>query len=127
MVSSPLVASTAMAFSTLAGSISFATFGRRTNAFGELRTGNTDLEGTLNVRQGIQVLLSNERNGRTLTSGTCRTTDTVDVVLSIMGCIIVDDHRDVVDVNASGHDIRSNQQVHLMSTEQLHHFVAFRL
>ncbi len=49
------------------------------------------------------------------------------VIFGIARCIVVDDHLNVVDVDAAAHDVGRNEDVDLALLETEHHFVAFAL
>ena len=73
------------------------------------------------------VVLVDEGDGDSVTVGTCRTADAVDIILGIVGNIVVDDHCDVIDVNASRENVRGHQHINLATLELEHHLVALRL
>ena len=51
----------------------------------------------------------------------------MDVVFGIVRHIVVDDHQDVVDVNAARHDVGGHEHIHLSGLEAVHHVVALLL
>ena len=63
--------------------------------------GDFPFQEALNVSKVLDVLLRDEGNGYTVALGTCSTSDAVDIVLSIMRHVVVDDTQDVVNVDAS--------------------------
>ena len=75
----------------------------------------------------VHVGFAHQRNGYSVALGTGGTADAVHIVLGVMGHIIVDDHADIVDIDATGHDIRGHQHILLTSLEGIHHLVALLL
>ena len=51
----------------------------------------------------------------------------MNVVLGIAGHVIVNNTQDVVDVNASGHDVGGNEYADLSDLEAIHHVVTLGL
>ena len=81
----------------------------------------------LYLLEPIDVRIADEGDGSTISICTGRTTNTVHIVLSIVGYIVVDYRQDIIDVDASRHDIRRHEHIHLSSLETIHHLVAFLL
>ena len=99
----------------------------RLHAFGQFGARNLQVEDALNLAQGEEVALADEGDGAAFTACTGGASDAVNVVLGIVGCIVVDDHGDVVDVDAARHDVGGHEQIHLSCAEELHHLVALGL
>lgn len=59
----------------------------------------------LNVVQGSLVLVGHEIDGHTFTTESTTTTDSVNVVLTIVGQIVVDDQRDLLYVDTTSQQI----------------------
>ena len=75
----------------------------------------------------VDVGVADEGDCLSVTVGTGRTTDAVDIVFGIVRHVVVDDDADVVDVNATGHDIGSNEDIGNPRLETVHHLVALLL
>ena len=60
----------------------------------------------LNLLEGAHVVLADHKvDGHTLTTETATATDSVQVVLNGGGEVVVDNQRDLLDVNTSGQEI----------------------
>ena len=57
-------------------------------------------------------------------SASCRTSDAVYIVFGIMRHIVIDYYLDVINVNASGHNIRSYKHLHITCFEVTHHLLS---
>ena len=90
---------------------------RRTNSFGQFGTRYLNLQGALNVRERIKVLFANQRNGAALAASACGAANAVNIVFGIVRRIVVDHHRDVIDVNTASHNVGGHQEVNLVGTE----------
>jgi len=55
------------------------------------------------------VLSSNEVDRNTLSSETTSATDSVDVVLTVGGKVVVDDQRDLLNIDTTGQQVRCDQ------------------
>ena len=75
----------------------------------------------------LHISLVDEGDGHAIAIGTGGTTYTVYVILSIVGHVVVDDNTDIVDVDATGHDIGSHQHIGHACLETIHHLVALLL
>lgn len=117
-------ASLTATFTTLGSSCVFWTF---TQFLRYLVLLNFLAKEAFNLQEGGLVLLTDQRKGCTFAAGTGSTTDTVDVVLGIMGDVKVDDKLDVVDINASRDDIGGYEDVDLLALEAVHGLVALLL
>ena len=62
---------------------------------------NVLLQKALDISEVAHIGFRHEGDGDTIALGTSRSTDAVYIVLGIVGNVIVDDHEDVVDVDAS--------------------------
>lgn len=128
LFSAATVASSAVAIS--AASSATSVLGLRlwwAYALRQFGTRYLNFECALDVRQCIQVLFANQRDGTAFASGACGAANAVYVVLGIVWRIVVDDHGNVVNVDASCHNVGGNEQVHFVCTEQIHDFIALGL
>ena len=73
-----------------------------------------------NVPEHTDVLGSHKVDRDTLSSETTTTTDTVNVVLSVCREIVVDDQRDLLDINTTGEQVGGDQDTRRSRTELLH-------
>ena len=74
----------------------------------------------LNLTHHTDIISSDEVDGNTLTAETATATNTVNVVLTVGGQVIVDDQRDLLDINTTGKKISGNQDTGRSRTEFLH-------
>lgn len=81
----------------------------------------------LNLAHHADIVSSDEVDGHTLTSETSTTTDTMDVVLTVGGQIVVDDERDLLDVDTTGKQIGGDEDTGRSGTELLHDNVTLSL
>ena len=81
----------------------------------------------LYLLETVNVCLADESDGLSVTVCTGRTTNTVDIVLSIMGDIVVDDGADVIDVNTTGYDVCGHKHIRLSCLETVHHLITLLL
>ena len=88
----------------------------------------------LGLRQHIDQVLGlggvsprEQRVGRARAVLTARTSDSVDVVLRVVGVVVVDDELDVVDVETSGSDVRGDEDGRGAVLELLQHPLALLL
>ena len=95
--------------------------------FGQWRLDNFTLQEALYVGKVAYVGLGDEGDGYTVALGTGRTSDAVYVVLGIAWDVIVDDAEDVVNVDASGHNVCGYQDADLSGLEAVHDVVALGL
>lgn len=82
---------------------------------------------TLDVSQDAHILASNEVDGDTLATESSRSTDTVDVVLTIARQVVVDDQADLLYINTTRPHIRRNQHTAVALSEVLHNAVTLLL
>ena len=75
----------------------------------------------------MYVLFVDERDGYTVAVGTCRSSDAVHIVFCIVGHVEVYDHSNVVDVDATCHDVCSDEHVDLSALKLVEHLVALCL
>ena len=73
------------------------------------------------------LLLIDKSQSNTVVVGTCRTADTMNVIFAIMRYIIVNDQTNIINVNATCHDISSHKDIYPSGFEFIHHFLALRL
>jgi hypothetical protein len=82
---------------------------------------------TLNIAQNAHIILGDEVDSDTLASESARATNPVDVVLTIAGEVVVDDQRDLLNIDTTGPDIGRNQHTRVGLAEILHNAVALPL
>ena len=70
---------------------------------------------------------TNKSDGASIVVGAGRTSDAVYVVLAVMRHVVVDDQADVVDVDTTGHDVGSHQDVDAAVAELVHDFLTLAL
>lgn len=75
----------------------------------------------------VYILIRYEGDGHSVALCTRRTAYAMNIVLYVMRHIIVDDHEDIIDVDAASHDIGGNENGHFPRLETVHHLVALRL
>ena len=72
-------------------------------------------------------MVADEGYGNTIAFGTCRSANAVYIVFNIVRNIVVDHHRDIVDVDATRQNICCNEHIGSTTLELEHHAVAFFL
>lgn len=60
---------------------------------------------TFNVSQNAHILAGNEVDGHTLATESSRSTDTVNIILTVAGQIVVDDQTDLLNIDTTSPDI----------------------
>ncbi len=75
----------------------------------------------------VDVLLRHKCYRYAVTLCTGSTTDAMNVVFHVMGHVIVDDHQNVINVDATCHDFCCHEHVYLASLEAVHHLVTLCL
>ena len=121
------LAAAALRTLALGGARRLAIFGCLSDVLGQGHLLHRLLQEFLYLLEVVLVLLADQRDGHAVAVGTGRTADTVDVVLGVAGHVEVDDHRDVVDVDAAGDDVGGDDDVELAALELEHHLVALGL
>ena len=81
----------------------------------------------LDALETVDVQVADEGDGNAVALSTGGTSDAVHIVLGIVGHVVVDDTQNVVDVDASRHNVGSHEHIHLSGLELQHDFVAFAL
>ena len=81
----------------------------------------------LDVAKDANVIASNEVDGNALSAKTSATADTVDVVLSIAGKIVVDDQAYLLNINASSPDVGADEDTTVALSKVAHDTVALFL
>ena len=84
-------------------------------------------EELLDLMEGIHIVFVDQGDGNAVAVGTRRTSDAVNIVFGIVRNVVVDHHCDVVDVDTTGQDVRSHQDIDLSALELEHHIVALGL
>ena len=80
-----------------------------------------------NISQNSNILILDKINRHTFSSKSSGPTNSMDVVLTVAREVVVDDERDLLDVDASGPDVCRNQDSGSALTELLHDGVSFLL
>ena len=75
----------------------------------------------------VHVGIADECYSHSVSVGTGRTTYTMNIILCIMRHIVVDHDADIIDVDATGHDVGSHKDIRLARLELEHHLVALLL
>jgi hypothetical protein len=81
----------------------------------------------LDIPQNPHIVAGHEVDSDTLSPESATTTDSVDVVLSVAGKIIIDHQADLLDIDASGPDVSTNQDSAVALAEVAHNTVSFFL
>lgn len=81
----------------------------------------------LDLTHHADILGGDEVDGNTLTTETTTTADTVDVVLTVGGKVVVDDQGDLLDIDTTGQQISGDQDTRRAGTELLHDQVTLSL
>ena len=81
----------------------------------------------LDLSHHAHILGGNEVDGNSLTTETTTTTNAVDVVLPVGGEIVVDDQRDLLDIDTTGQKVSGNQDTRRTGSEFLHNQVTLSL
>src|SRR3954462_12664345 len=71
---------------------------------------NLHLRLALDVLYLEQLPAGDERNGPATATSPPRAADPMDIVLSVVGQVVVEDHLDVIDINAASRDVCGNQE-----------------
>lgn len=79
------------------------------------------------ITQDSDIFAGDEVDGNTLATKSSTATDTVDVVLTVAGQIVVDDQRDLLNVDTTGPDIGGNEDSRVALSEILHDAVTLLL
>merc|ERR1719438_293534 len=81
----------------------------------------------LNITQDPDVIVLHEVDGYTLATESARSSDSMDVQLSVVWQVVVDHQRDLLDINTPGPDISGDQDSALSTPELFHNRVSFFL
>lgn len=81
----------------------------------------------LDFSHHADILGGNKVDGNTLSSKTASTTNSVDVVLTVGWKIVVDDQRDLLDINTTGQKIGGDQNTGRTRSELLHDQITLTL
>lgn len=81
----------------------------------------------LNLAHHAHIVGGNEVDSNTLTTETTATTNAVDIVLPVGGKVVVDDQRNLLDVDATGQKVGGDQNTRGAGTELLHNQVTLSL
>ena len=80
-----------------------------------------------NFAHHTDIVSSDEVDGNTLTTETTTTTDTVNVVLTVGGEIVVDDQGNLLDINTTGQKVSGNKDTRRSRAELLHDNITLAL
>lgn len=94
---------------------------QRGNVLGQLLDGS--VVELLDIRHHLLIGIHDEVDSSSLSSVTTRTTNTVNVVLTVSGEVVVDDQRDLLDINSTSEQIGGDQHTGSTSTELLQNVV----
>ena len=75
----------------------------------------------------MYVVRCDKRHRFSAVLGTCRSTDTMDIVFRVVRYVVVDYQRNIRHVDATGYDVSSHQHVYLPVPEIQHHLIPFVL
>ena len=81
---------------------------------------NTTAARTFNVAQHTNILGGDKVDGDTFTTESSTTADTVNVILSVRGQVVVDDKRHLLDIDTTSEQIGGNENTRRARTELLH-------
>lgn len=81
----------------------------------------------LDISEDPDVIVLDKVDGHTLAAKSSGSADTVDVQLTIVGQVIVDDQRDLLNINAPGPNVGGDQDSRLARPELLHNGIALLL
>ena len=81
----------------------------------------------LDLTHHADIVSSDEVDGNTLTTETTTTTDTVNVVLTVGGKVVVDDQGDLLDIDTTGQQVSGNQDTGRTRAELLHDNITLAL
>ena len=96
-------------------------------SFGQCHLLNIAIEELLYLLKAVDFVVAYEGDGNTVALGTCCTSDAVNIVFWVVGYIEVDDHSNIVDVNATCYDVGGYEHVDLSGLELIEDFVALSL
>lgn len=82
---------------------------------------------TLNITQDTHVLASNEVDGDTLATESARTTDAMDVILTVAGEVVVDDQANLLNVDTPSPHVGRNKHSAVALSEILHNTISLLL
>ena len=101
--------------------------GSLAETFGQGVALNLLLQETFYLLEIALVVGGDKRDGASVAFGTCRSSDAVHVVFGVARHVVVDDHGDVVDVDAAREDVGGHEHIDLSALETIHHLVALCL
>lgn len=81
----------------------------------------------LDLTHHADIISGDEVDGNTLTPETSSTTNTMDVVLTVGGEIVVDDQGDLLNINTTGKEISGDEDTGRSGTELLHDNITLSL
>ena len=99
-------------------------FGCLSELFGQRQLLHFVAQEFFDLLEIVGIVFRNEGDGRPRAGSTSRTTNAVHIVFGIVGHVVVDDHGDVVDVDAARNHVGSHEHIKLAALEFEHHVVA---
>lgn len=81
----------------------------------------------LNLTHHADIVSGDEVDGNTLTTETTTTTDTVNVVLTVGGQVVVNNKRDLLDINTTGQKVSGDEDTRRTRAELLHDNITLAL
>ena len=81
----------------------------------------------LDLTHHTDIVSGDEVDGNTLTTETTTTPDTVNVVLTVGGQVVIDDQRNLLDINTTGQKVSGNQDTGRTRAELLHDNITLAL
>ena len=77
--------------------------------------------------QGYEILFSDQGYSIPFSAGSGSASDAMYIIFGVAGAIVVDDHLNVVNVDAPTDNVGGNEYVRLSLSEASHYFIAFLL
>ena len=77
--------------------------------------------------ESIHVIFVDKGDSDTVSVSTGSTTYAVNIILCIVWNIVIDNHRNVINIYSARNNISSNKNINLSALEFIHHFVALCL
>ena len=98
-----------------------------THSLGQWIARNLVLQHALNGSQCWAVLLIDKGNGTSFATSASRSSNSVYIVFGVARAVVVNDHRDVVNVNTARHNIGGHEYIHATCLEVQHNALTIRL
>ena len=97
------------------------------HSFGQGISRNLVLQHPFYGCQGWAVLFVDKGNRPTFTASASRSSNSVYIVFGVARAVLVNDHRDVVNVNTARHNIGGHEYIHATRLEVQHNALTIRL